>query len=238
VQHPQRTHPALAAHAIARYSQPGQTVFDPFVGCGTTIVEAVYAGRRGIGVDIDPRWSELTELNIGYAHQRGATGEALLSRGDARHLPPMRRRMRGNIDLVVATPPARLYPLRDPARQCSNADLVRQLETDLKLSFVSWIPLLHPGTIVVLTSRLQPRAHQLLDLTVPITYAAGWAGLDLIDRAAALRTPLRDTHHRPRPTTRKRPSRPRPRVVHDDVLIYRVPDQPPTWWQGRHRADG
>jgi modification methylase len=71
-----------------------------------------------------------------------------------------------------------------------------------------------------------------LDLTVPIAYAAGWAGLDLIDRAAALRAPVRDTHHRPRPA-RKRRGRPRPRVVHDDVLIYRVPDPPPNWWRGR-----
>src|SRR5262245_39054096 len=56
VRHPPRTRPALAAHAVDRYSRPEQTVFDPFVGCGTTVVEAVYAGRRAIGVDIDPRW--------------------------------------------------------------------------------------------------------------------------------------------------------------------------------------
>src|SRR5690349_1841201 len=59
LRHPQRTRPALAAQAIDRYSRPGQTVFDPFVGCGTTVVEAVHAGRHAIGVDIDPRWVEL-----------------------------------------------------------------------------------------------------------------------------------------------------------------------------------
>jgi tRNA G10 N-methylase Trm11 len=63
-------------------------VFDPFVGSGTTVVEAAYAGRRAIGVDIDPRWVELTQLNIGYVHCHGATGAGMIVRGDARHLSP------------------------------------------------------------------------------------------------------------------------------------------------------
>jgi modification methylase len=231
--HPQRTRPALAAQAIDRYSRPGQTVLDPFVGSGTTVVEAVYAARRGIGVDIDPRWVELTERNLGHAHRNGATGTGIVLRGDARHLAPAPRRLRGLVDLVLATPPVRLEPPGYPARRWSNADLVRQLETDLKLSVISWIPLLHPGTTIVLTTRLLHRTHQLLDLTVPIGYAADWAGLDFIERIAALRIPLRDAHHRPRPAIPKRRRQTRPRVVHDDVLIYRVPDRLPAWWGGR-----
>jgi modification methylase len=232
--HPQRTRPALAAQAINRYSQPGQTVFDPFIGAGTTVVEAVHAGRRAIGVDIDPRWVELTRHNLAYAHRHGATGSAMILRGDARHLAPVPQRLRGSVDLVLATPPARLHPPGYPARRWINADLLGQLETDLKLSFASWIPLLHPGTTVVLTTRLLHRSQQTLDLTVPIAYAAQWAGLDFVERAAALRVPLRDATWRPqarRVGTRRRHQR--PRVVHDDVLIYRVPDVLPTWWRGR-----
>ena len=233
VRHPQRTRPALAATAIVRYSRPGQTVFDPFVGCGTTVVEAVHAGRRAIGVDIDLRWVELTELNLQHAHHHGATGAGLIVRGDARHLAPVPRRLRCTVDLVLATPPARLHPPGHPARRWSNADVVRQLETDLKLSFASWIPLLHPGTTVVLISRLLYRAHQLLDLTVPIAHATEWAGHDFVERIAALHAPIRDTYHRPRRATRpRRPERP-PQVLHDDVLVYRVPDVLPAWWRGR-----
>ncbi|MEV4201087.1 TRM11 family SAM-dependent methyltransferase [Micromonospora globbae] len=231
--HPQRTRPALAAQAIDRYSRPGQTVFDPFVGCGTTVVEAVYAARRAIGVDIDPRWVELTERNLRYAHRHGATGAGWIEHHDARYLSPVPRRLRGVVDLVLATPPTRLEPSGYPARRWSNEDVVRQLETDLKLSLASWIPLLHPGTTIVLTTRLLHRAHQLLDLTVPIAYATEWAGLDFVERIAALRVPVRDVHHRPRPATRSRRRGRRPRVVHDDVLVYRVPDVLPTWWRGR-----
>jgi len=46
--------PQLAAWAIETYSQPGQTVCDPMVGSGTTLVEAGRLARYGIGFDIDP----------------------------------------------------------------------------------------------------------------------------------------------------------------------------------------
>ncbi len=233
IRHPQRTRPALAAHAIRRYSQPGQTVFDAFAGAGTTVVEAVYAGRQAIGVDIDPRWFELTTRNLAYAHQQGATGSGMILRADARYLGPVPRRLRGSVDLVLATPPVRLHPPGYPARRWSNADLVGQLEIDLKLSFASWIPLLHPATTVVLTTRLLHRSHQTLDLTVPIAYAAEWAGLDLIERAAALRIPLRDPRRHPSTGTPGRRAGRRPRAVHDDVLVYRVPTVLPAWWRDR-----
>ncbi|WP_203994182.1 TRM11 family SAM-dependent methyltransferase [Virgisporangium aurantiacum] len=231
--HPQRTRPALAATAIERYSRPGQTVFDPFVGSGTTVVEAVHVGRRAIGVDIDPRWVELTERNLHHARQHGATGAAMILRGDARHLQPVPRRLRGTVDLVLTTPPARLNASGHSGRRWSNADLVGQMETDLKLSFACWIPLLRSGTTIVLTSRLLHRGHQMLDLTVPIAYAAEWAGLALVERIAALHVPISDTRRARRPITRNRRRLSRPRVIHDDVLVYRVPDVLPTWWRGR-----
>jgi DNA modification methylase len=38
---------------ILRYTQPGDLVLDQFLGSGTTMVEARFLGRRGIGVDIN-----------------------------------------------------------------------------------------------------------------------------------------------------------------------------------------
>ena len=40
--------------AIETFTKPGQLVFDPHVGGGTTLVEARALGREGIGVDISP----------------------------------------------------------------------------------------------------------------------------------------------------------------------------------------
>ncbi len=49
-----RLHPSIARGAIGRFPPPGATVLDPFCGSGTVLVEALVAGRRGIGIDASP----------------------------------------------------------------------------------------------------------------------------------------------------------------------------------------
>ena len=49
-----RMHPSTARTAIARFSQPGQEVLDPFCGSGTVLVEAMAAGRKAAGSDASP----------------------------------------------------------------------------------------------------------------------------------------------------------------------------------------
>jgi len=49
-----RMHPSTARLAIARFSQPGQEVLDPFCGSGTVLVEAMAAGRKAMGSDASP----------------------------------------------------------------------------------------------------------------------------------------------------------------------------------------
>jgi DNA modification methylase len=46
--------PQLPRAFIRGLTDPGDVVLDPMMGSGTTIVEALLAGRRGIGLDIDP----------------------------------------------------------------------------------------------------------------------------------------------------------------------------------------
>jgi DNA modification methylase len=49
-----RCPPPLVDWAIERYSAPGEIIFDPMVGSGTTLVEAALLGRRAWGAEIDP----------------------------------------------------------------------------------------------------------------------------------------------------------------------------------------
>jgi hypothetical protein len=46
--------PQIPAEVIAACSEPGDRVLDPFVGCGTTAVEALRAGRSVLATDINP----------------------------------------------------------------------------------------------------------------------------------------------------------------------------------------
>ena len=51
---PAKFPPQLPELLIERLSDPGDVVFDPMLGSGTTLVEAVRLGRRAVGCDIDP----------------------------------------------------------------------------------------------------------------------------------------------------------------------------------------
>lgn len=67
-EHPTMKPAALIERAIRNSSRPGETVYDPFVGSGTTLIAAEIAGRRAFGMEIDPayaqvaieRWATLT----------------------------------------------------------------------------------------------------------------------------------------------------------------------------------
>src|SRR6266508_4115900 len=102
--HPARLLPDEAARIIDRFSQPGQTVLGLFCGAGTSLVEAVYAGRDALGIDNDRRWAAAARANLAYAHEHGATGAWKVMRADARFLPDVPRRKRGSVDLLIVTP--------------------------------------------------------------------------------------------------------------------------------------
>jgi len=50
--YPARFSPIFAREIIETFTQPGESVLDPFMGAGTSLIEAVALGRRAVGVDI------------------------------------------------------------------------------------------------------------------------------------------------------------------------------------------
>lgn len=72
-----KEHPApfpveLAYRLIRMFSFAGDTVLDPFLGSGTTSVAAMKAGRNSLGVEIEPRYIEMTRKRLA-ARPFGAT---------------------------------------------------------------------------------------------------------------------------------------------------------------------
>jgi hypothetical protein len=51
--YPARFSPEFARAAVLSFSNPGDTVIDPFMGGGTTVVEAITSGRRAVGCDVN-----------------------------------------------------------------------------------------------------------------------------------------------------------------------------------------
>lgn len=60
--YPARFSPKLVRAAIDAFSEPGDLVLDPFVGGGTTLVEAMVSGRHAIGTDISSLATFVSEV--------------------------------------------------------------------------------------------------------------------------------------------------------------------------------
>ena len=67
---PDREHPTQKPVEVMKFSlekaklQPGATIFDPFMGSGTTGVACVQLGRNFIGCEIDPQYYAIAERRI------------------------------------------------------------------------------------------------------------------------------------------------------------------------------
>jgi len=60
--YPARFHPLLCRRLLAETARAGSVVLDPFVGSGTTLVEAALRGAAGRGVDANPLAVDLAAL--------------------------------------------------------------------------------------------------------------------------------------------------------------------------------
>lgn len=84
--------PAIPATAIEALTQPGETVLDPFCGCGTTGVEALSRGRNAVMADVNALAVRITQGKCEVPTTREQTRIAEWARGlivvgpDARYL--------------------------------------------------------------------------------------------------------------------------------------------------------
>ncbi len=92
--------PFIPRNIILRYSNPGDLILDPFIGSGTTLVEAKLLGRNGIGLDINPDATKLTRKHLKFECEN--PGRVVVRQGDARDLKGIAD---NSIDLIAAHPP-------------------------------------------------------------------------------------------------------------------------------------
>lgn len=69
--HPTEKPRRLMAEIIADFTNPEQTILDPFMGSGTTGVAAVQMGRNFIGIEKDPRYFDIACKRIAEAQRQG-----------------------------------------------------------------------------------------------------------------------------------------------------------------------
>jgi DNA modification methylase len=66
------SHPApmpytMAHDHITSWTNPGDTVMDPFMGSGTTLVACQRLGRQGIGIELDPEYFDIACRRVDQA---------------------------------------------------------------------------------------------------------------------------------------------------------------------------
>jgi hypothetical protein len=247
--HPAKMLPAIAARAIATYTQPGDLVVDPMAGIGSTLVEAMHLGRDAIGVEYEQSWADLAWANVVHARSQGATGHGEVVCGDARHLPGVvDPAVRALVALVLTSPPygpslhGRVHARpgagvakshdrysTDPANLAHVGldGLLDAMRTILRGA----LQLLRPGGVVAMTVRPWWHDGQLVDLPGALARVGEEAGLVLYERNIALLAGLRGDQLISRSSffaleaVRKARARGVPRLVvaHEDLLVFRAP---------------
>ena len=68
--YPARFNPEFVREIIKEFTNPGDCVMDPFMGGGTTIVEALAAGRQVVGIDINELAFFVTTVKSSFLSSR------------------------------------------------------------------------------------------------------------------------------------------------------------------------
>lgn len=74
LRHPAKFPETLAQEFIEFFTKRGQTVLDPMVGTGSTLIACLRSGRHGIGIELNPRYAELARRLV--EEERAALGDA------------------------------------------------------------------------------------------------------------------------------------------------------------------
>ncbi|MFV0382730.1 DNA-methyltransferase [Paracoccus sp. (in: a-proteobacteria)] len=68
--HPTEKPWRLMSQIIADFTNPGDTILDPFMGSGTTLVATARMGRRAVGIETNPAYFDIAVSRVTDAHRQ------------------------------------------------------------------------------------------------------------------------------------------------------------------------
>ncbi len=247
-QHPGKMVPELARRIVKTYSRPGDLVVDPMCGIGTTVVEAAALGRRGIGIELEPRWAELATANLDAILPEAARPLGEVRTGDALQLESVIAEHAGKVDLVATSPPyacevgttdksawfaGRSLCDRQTLNYSEDRANLGHLRDEAYLDAMAKVYLacravLRPGGVMVTVTKNLRRQGRCFDLAAATVRLAHQAGFRYQQHVIAVLAGIKDSHLVARPSfwqlnqTRKARARgwPAHLVVHEDVLVF------------------
>lgn len=150
-EYPSKIFPQTAHAMIDRFSRVGDTILDPFCGCGTFAVEAKRLGRNSISYDINPVGLSLTKekLNALGGLDRFSGLPATrheVDRVDARKLPLLDE----SVDAVITDIPyGNMIRYSNLPDDLSTIEDYEEFLAEVKKAFAEARRVLHPGKYCV-----------------------------------------------------------------------------------------
>src|SRR6266511_6444078 len=249
--HPGKMLPDLARRITGEYAPPGGLIVDPMCGIGTTLVEAATLGRRGVGVELEPRWADLARRNLGLALPADRVGLGEVRVGDARRLRELLADLVGTVDLVATSPPYACTPgmIDKPAWRHGGTLARRDTENysadranlghargaaylaEMATVYAGCLQILRPGGLLVTVTRNLRRRGRVFDLAAATVTLAEQAGYQYLQHVVVLLAAVRGGGLHPRPSfwqlthTRRARGRGEPAslLVHEDVQVFAKP---------------
>ena len=108
--HPAKFPEDMVQQFIEFFTKAGETVLDPMLGTGSTLIACAASGRRGIGIELQPKYAEIARQRVAQ-HQAqlglGGDGDATLQpqrviAGDARDMDKLDI---GPVQYCITSPP-------------------------------------------------------------------------------------------------------------------------------------
>lgn len=88
---------------IKFFTKENDVVMDPFLGVGSTLKAAALTKRRGIGIELTPRWVELAKERLEKEVGPGTIDKFTIINGDSSK--ELKRMKDNSVDFIVTSPP-------------------------------------------------------------------------------------------------------------------------------------
>jgi DNA modification methylase len=103
--HPAKFPESMIADFIRFFTKRNQTVLDPMLGSGSTLVACIMTERRGVGVELITRWAKIAKERTGRLQVSGQPEQTVIE-GDARDLVSLfEAHGIGQADFCITSPP-------------------------------------------------------------------------------------------------------------------------------------
>ncbi|MCB4792784.1 MAG: site-specific DNA-methyltransferase [Elusimicrobia bacterium] len=136
LKHPAMFPEQLASRVIDIYTKKTNTILDPFMGAGSTVLASYKKGRKGIGIELSKEYISIAKSRLKETKKKLkdiATIEPAIFQDDSRNM--MKHLKKESVDLCLTSPPYWDILLRN--RTADRQDIRKYSDSDVDLGNIN-----------------------------------------------------------------------------------------------------